>query len=305
MSDYQLNTAVVIMIFCRPEITAQVFAEIARAKPQKLLVIADGPRSDRPQDEEKCAAARDVIEHVDWDCEVLKNYSDVNLGCRGRISSGLDWVFDNVEEAIILEDDCVPHPSFFRFCEELLVRYRDDGRIMAVSGDNVQSGRRRTRDSYYFSRYFLCCGWAAWRRAWQHFDVEMALWPEIRDGGWLVDILGSRNIVAYWQRELDAAYEGKRDTWAYRMSLACWANSGLCIQPSANLISNIGFAIDSTHTGTRHPMANMAVEEMRFPLEHPRFVVRDVQADKLTEEILWVPSLSTRIAGKMKRLFGR
>ena len=147
------STPVAFIIFNRPDTTKRVFAEIAKARPPKLLVIADGPRADHPADVEKCAAVRAIIDGVDWDCEVLKNYSDVNLGCKRRVSSGLDWVFDTVEEAIILEDDCLPHPTFFRFCEEMLEKYRDDKRIAMISGDNLQFGRKRTGYSYYFSRY--------------------------------------------------------------------------------------------------------------------------------------------------------
>ena len=131
-----MRTPVVFIIFSRPDLTARVFAEIARARPEKLLVIADGPRPDREGEDAKCAATRAIIERVDWPCEILKNYSNVNLGCGHRPATGLRWVFEQVEEAIILEDDCVPHPTFFRFCEELLEHYRDDERVMHISGDN-------------------------------------------------------------------------------------------------------------------------------------------------------------------------
>jgi hypothetical protein len=151
--DFQLKTPVAFLVFNRPESTIKVFEEIRRARPPRLLVAADGTRADRPGEAEKCAAVRAIIDTVDWPCEVLKNYSDVNLGCKVRVSSGLDWVFEQVEEAIILEDDCLPHPTFFRFCEELLERYRYDERVGIISGDNFLFGVRRTQDSYYFSRY--------------------------------------------------------------------------------------------------------------------------------------------------------
>ena len=126
MSEISLNTAVAFIIFKRPEETQRVFAEIRKVKPPKLLVVADGSRPDRPGEDLQCAAARAIIDQVDWECEIFRNYADTNLGCRDRISSGLDWVFDTVEEAIIIEDDCLPHPTFFRFAEELLERYRDE-----------------------------------------------------------------------------------------------------------------------------------------------------------------------------------
>ncbi len=141
MAEWQLKTPVVFIIFKRPDTTERVFEVIRQTKPTKLLVVADGARTDRPGEADKCAAVRAIIECVDWDCKVLKNYSEINLGCGKRVSSGLDWVFDNVEEAIILEDDCLPHPTFFRFCEELLERYRYDTRVSSISAQNVQLGR--------------------------------------------------------------------------------------------------------------------------------------------------------------------
>nr|MBA3765731.1 glycosyltransferase family 2 protein [Acidobacteriota bacterium] len=176
-----MNVPVALIIFNRADTTARVLAEIAKARPSKLLVIADGPRADHPDDAEKCLAARAAIDRVNWDCEVLTNYSEVNLGCGARPSSGLDWVFENVAEAIILEDDCLPHPTFFPFCAELLERHRDDERVMMISGDNFQFGRKRTQYSYYFSRYTHTWGWATWRRAWRYFDREIKLWPALRE----------------------------------------------------------------------------------------------------------------------------
>ena len=189
MPDWQLKTPVAFIIFKRPQETERVFAEIRKVKPQKLLVVADEPvQIDRGRP--RLRSARAIIDRVDWDCEVLKNYADVNLGCRLRVSSGINWVFDTVEEAIIMEDDCLPHPTFFRFAEELLDRYRDDRRMMSISGQNVQFGRKRTDYSYYFSRYTHCWSWASWRRAWQHYDLDMKLWPEIRDGNFLAGCTG-------------------------------------------------------------------------------------------------------------------
>ena len=147
-----MKTPVAFLIFNRPDTTAKVFEAIRQAKPPKLLVVADGPRSDNPSEAEKCQAAREIIEQVDWECEVLTNYSDVNLGCKTRVSSGLDWVFDNVEEAIILEDDCLPHPSFFPFCEKLLDNYRDDKRIMDIRRNNMQYGPKLPSKVTDFSR---------------------------------------------------------------------------------------------------------------------------------------------------------
>ena len=295
MADFQLTTPVAFLIFNRPDTTARVFEAIRQAKPPKLLVVADGPRPDRPDDVEKCKAARAIIDGVDWDCEVLTNYSDANLGCKNRVSSGLDWVFETVEEAIILEDDCLPHSSFFRFCEELLDYYRHDKRIMAISGDNFQFRRRHTEYSYYFSRYTHIWGWASWRRAWQYYDVKMKLWEEIRDGDWLKSILEETKVVKYWTKIFQTAYDDKIDTWDYPWTFACWIQNGLTILPNVNLVSNIGFGEDATHTSSsKSRVANLGVQEMNFPLEHPLFVIRHKQADDFTHKHIFkipIPSL--------------
>ena len=241
MADWQLTTPVAFLIFNRPHFTERVFAAIAAAKPPKLLVVADGPRPDRQGEAEQCDATRHIIERVDWDCQVLTNYSNAHLGCKRRVSSGLDWVFGTVDEAIILEDDCLPHPSFFRFCQELLQRYRDDERIAQIGGVNFQRGRRRTDYSYYFSRYAHIWGWASWRRAWRHYDVALKAWPLIRNGSWLGDMLGNPKEVRYWQDIFQAVFDEKIDTWDYQWLFASWLQNALTVLPSVNLVSNIGF----------------------------------------------------------------
>jgi len=298
----QMRTPVTFLIFNRPDTTERVFEAIRQARPPKLLVVADGPRADRPGEAEKCAAARAIIERVDWECEVLTNYSDVNLGCKLRVSSGLSWVFDTVEEAIILEDDCLPHPTFFRFCEELLDRYRHDERIMAISGNNFQFGRRRTEYSYYFSRYNHCWGWASWRRAWQQYDIEMKLWPTIREGNWLRDILDDEQAVKYWQAIFQSTYDGVINSWAYRWTFSCWVQGGLSVIPAGNLVSNIGFNVEATHTTSNSKLANMLLEAMKFSLLHPSFIIRDVSADNFTQNTVFRLSTLTRIKQRAKNI---
>jgi len=303
MSDFQLKTPVAFIIFNRPDTTKRVFAEIAKARPPKLLVIADGPRADRPDDAEKCAAVRAIIDNVDWDCEVLTNYSDVNLGCKRRVSSGLDWVFDTVDEAIILEDDCLPHPTFFRFCEEMLEKYRDDERIAMISGDNFQFGRKRTGYSYYFSRHTHIWGWASWRRAWRNYDVDMKLWPEIRDGGWLKDLLGSKVSYLYWKYIFENVYKGKVDTWDYQWTFSCWVHSMMTIMPIVNLVSNIGFGRGAVHTTEKNKFSEMKIEPMIFPISYPPYVLLDSVADSITEKQVYSGKvLSLRTLKRIKSI---
>jgi hypothetical protein len=298
-----VHTPVAFLIFNRPDTTLKVFKEIEKAKPSKLLIVADGPRASKPGEAEKCAATRAIIEQISWDCEVITNYSEINLGCKKRISSGLDWIFNTVEEAIILEDDCLPHPTFFRYCQELLAYYRDDKRVMHISGDNFQFGNKRTKDSYYFSHYSHVWGWASWRRAWQNYDVEMKLWPTIKDDNWLTDILKDKESILYWENIFQSAYEGKIDTWDYQWLFACWLQSGLSILPNVNLVSNIGFGIEATHTIGKSELANIPAEAMDFPLQRPLFTLRNTQADAVTSKRQFATNLLGRVKNQVRQIF--
>ncbi len=281
--DSKIRTPIALLIFNRPVTTSRVFEEIRRAQPPLLLVVADGPRPDHPKDLEQCAATRAIIDRVDWSCEVRKNFSNTNLGCKKRVSSGVTWIFQEAQEAIILEDDCLPHPTFFRFCEALLEKYREDGRIGHIGGVNFQFGRKRTDHSYYFSRYNHVWGWASWRRAWEGYDPDLRRWPEIRDGRWLVDFLADKRLVAYWWGIFEKVYENRIDTWDYQWTFHCWAQNRLSIIPGVNLVSNIGFDGGATHTKGRNRYANLETAPMGFPLHHPPYVLRDALADKFTE----------------------
>ncbi len=294
-----LDTPVALILFNRPDLTERVFSEIAKAQPRKLFLIADGPRLDNPTDSDKCAAARAVVENVDWECEVLRDYSDANLGCGRRPATGICWVFDQVEEAIILEDDCVPHPTFFPFCDELLARYREDGRIMQICGHNFQFGHTRGPFSYFFSRHNLCSGgWATWRRAWRHFDPSLALWPALRETSWLLHMLGDPKAAELYRTVFDQAHAGGGDVnyWDYQWTFACWAHHGLSILPNTTLLSNVGFREDATHTkvAASDRRAFLAAEEMLFPLRHPPLVVQDRDADRMIINEVILPSTPKR-----------
>jgi len=299
-----MRTPVAFVIFNRPDLTERVFKEIAQARPRVLLVVADGPRPDHTDDAEKCAATRAIIERVDWPCDVLKNYSDANLGCGRRPSTGLGWVFEQVEEAIVLEDDCLPHATFFPFCEELLDRYREDERVMHISGDNFLSSGQKQPSSYSFSHYTLSWGWATWRRAFRHYDPDVKLWPMLRDTPWLSDVLGSSDAIAHWTRVFDKAQiEGDRaGYWDFQWLFACWAQRGVSILPAVNLISNMGFGENATHTkrsGDRR--ANLNTSEMAFPLKHPLCMVRDIASDAAIFDQLIRPQRPRGIRQRLQR----
>lgn len=304
MVECRVKTPVAFIIFNRPDTTACVFAEIVRAKPLKLLVIADGPRPHRDGEVERCAETRAIIDRVDWDCEVLTNYSGINLGCKNRVASGINWVFEQVPEAIILEDDCLPDPTFFRFCEELLARYRDDERISMIGGANFQFGRRRTEASYYFSRYNHVWGWASWRRAWRHYNPCAVAWPALRDGGWLQTLIHSADERRYWSSAFQAVYDEKIDTWDYQWNLAAWIQGMVAVVPETNLISNIGFGAGATHTNSASIFAAIQTGSMTFPLRHPDSMLPHSVADEFTARSMFISSKPRRVLRKLRGMFG-
>ena len=309
-----MKTPIALIIFNRPDCTEIVFEAIRQAQPLQLLVIADGPRPNRPDDIQKCAATRAIVDRVDWDCEVLKNYSVENLGCGIRPATGISWVFENVEEAIILEDDCIPHPTLFRFFDELLDRYRDDERIMHISGNNFWTGKYHHEDSYLFSRYTLSWGWATWRRAWQHYDFDMKDWLAIgseRQKNFLKDLLGDRHAANSWAKIFQNAIDVNLDCWDYQWTLTCWLQGGLSIVPHINLVSNIGFGADATHTFSVDnnsidcPQLNIPTEVMDFPLRHPKLVICDSQVEQFIQYNLYdyFPNLLKRFKFKLIKIF--
>jgi hypothetical protein len=298
-----MKTAIALIIFKRPDTTKKVLDVIRQVKPTKLFVIADAPRKEREGELEKCEEARAVIDQVDWECEVLKNYSNINLGCAKRIYSGISWVFNHVEEAIIIEDDCILDPTFFHFSEELLERYRHDNRITSISAQNVQLGQKRTNYSYYFSRYSHCWGWATWRRAWQTFDFEMKLWEEAKSYNTLDDVFSDSLAVNYWTNIFQKTYDRSLDSWAYRWLLSCWLQSGLTIIPDVNLVSNIGFNEDATNTQHKNnKTVEMEVKSLKFPLKHPPVIVRNIQADNFTQRVAFDGGWLKHFRGSSKKL---
>ena len=279
------DTALLFLVFNRPDTTKQVFDAIRQARPQKLYVAADGHRVEKEREKQKVKEVRDIATNVDWECEVKTLFHDQNLGCKLAVSGALTWFFEHEEAGIILEDDCVPEQSFFPYCRELLERYQDDIRVMAISGDNFQQGKKRTAHSYYFSRYPHCWGWATWKRAWKLYDGRLSDWPEIKEECLFVDIgCGEEGFLNYWSNIFDQCYAGRIYSWAYPWTYSCWMQSGLTILPNVNLVSNIGFGEEATHTKARDDKhAVLHVKNMEFPLRHPPYIIRNSVADRYTD----------------------
>jgi hypothetical protein len=294
------DVPIAFCIFNRPKLTAAVFKEIRRRRPRRLLIVGDGARADRPDDERLVAESREIAAQVDWDCTVETHYSDVNLGCRRRMASGLDWAFSKAERLIILEDDCVPNESFFTFCKELLDRFSDDERVMMISGNNFQPEPVST-DSYYFSRWAHIWGWASWRRSWRFFDLSISQWPIVRDSGLIGSMVDSRQELEYWKPIFEQVHCGSIDTWDFSWMFNCWLQGGLTVLPQVNLVRNIGFGADATHTSDQNsPLANLSTSKLEF-WRHPSHMVRNRPADEYSFHTLFSRNATMEPLGNKSR----
>lgn len=266
---HPLNTAVLFLVFNRLDTTKQVFEAIRQAKPPRLYVAADGARANKEGEAEKAQAVRDyVMQHIDWECEVKTLFRDQNLGCKYAVSGAITWFFENEEQGIILEDDCLPSQSFFWYCEVLLAKYRDDESVYLVSGDSRGSESVRMKGDYGFCKYPMIWGWASWAGAWKNYDPELLDWPKQRET--LPSSISSyKPTVNFWRNIFERMYNKEIDTWDYQFSYLLQKNGGKCIVPKVNLITNVGFSADATHTfSAESEAANRKRYEINIPLIH-------------------------------------
>lgn len=301
MTEGRLSAPVLFLVFKRPDTTRLVFEAIRNARPARLWVAADGPRADRPGEADLCRETRDIIK-VDWDCDLRTQFRDRNLGVKAGVAAAISWFFESAEEGIVLEDDCLPHPDFFVFAAELLARYRDDPRVMHISGDNFQFGRRRGAASYYFSRYVHCWGWATWRRAWALYDLDMRSFPEFASSRKIETILKTRRARAYWLKVFGDAHAGRHDTWDYAWGYQVLSRGGLCAVPNVNLVRNIGFGAEATHTFDPANRLSGLPTEALGPLVHPRAVAVDEAADDFEFRRVLLAPYSRRLLGRIRGL---
>ena len=249
------QNAVLMLVFNRPDVTEQVFQAVRNARPPRLYVAADGPRPGQPQEEETTARVREVFKHVDWPCEVHTRFLTENLGCRNAVSSAIDWFFSKEEQGIVLEDDVLPSPAFFSYCDTMLERYKHDERVFSVVGNNLVEPWYQHPESYFFSKVFFVWGWASWRRAWQHYDVNMSAWPNTRLQVNALPYTPNQKLHhAYWDLVFDLAFKNQISTWDHQWTFAHWENNAVCVTPANNLVRNIGFGADATHTSGSDPV---------------------------------------------------
>ncbi|MBO4581903.1 MAG: nucleotide-diphospho-sugar transferase [Bacteroidales bacterium] len=276
----QLDVPILFVIFNRMDTAEKVFETIRQAQPKKLYIAADGPRKNKEGEYEKCLKVRGLADRIDWNCEVKTLFREHNLGCGKAVSGAIDWLFQNEEKGIILEDDCLPHPDFFPYCKELLEKYRDEDKVKIISGNNFQDGIQRGDASYYFSAYSHIWGWASWRRAWQNYDLYLenySLKDFMRD---IKPYFSSYNERQVWKDRFLVMKKRGNNTWDYQWNFHIWKQHGLCIIPNVNLISNIGFGLDSTHTDNAEDKNSNMQTKGIMPLIHPAAIEQNRQADE-------------------------
>ncbi|SEA25837.1 nucleotide-diphospho-sugar transferase [Pedobacter hartonius] len=282
MKNYKVKSPLLFLIFNRPDTTIQVFNQIKIAQPAKLYIAADGPRPDRQNEAALCRETIAIVQAVDWPCEVKTLYRTRNLGCKEAVSTAIDWFFQNEEEGIILEDDCLPSNSFFNFCDTMLEKYRFDTRIRHITGCNLQHGNTWGEASYYFSNLTHVWGWAGWKRVWKDYDKHLTTYNKDDVAEKLSNVFQDRFILENWTRIFEEVKSGKIDTWDYQLTFINFFNNGLSIIPNRNLISNIGYGADATHTvDTNSKNAFIAVQEIS-EITAPLYILPEKDADYFT-----------------------
>ena len=299
----QFDIPVAFVVFNRPATAEKVFNVIAQIKPKDLFVIADGPRSE--EEAVRCREVRSIIDRVDWDCNIHRNYSEINLGCKQRLNSGLTWLFEQCERAIILEDDCLPDLSFFPYCKEMLERYEKNEEVMIISGDKVHAELDAGEYSYYFSYFNHIWGWASWRRVWQAHDQMMTAWNTINKKKFIGEkVFHDAKAITFWKNAFLKAYKGLINTWDYQFNFSCWLHNGYTVIPERNLVKNIGMTDEfATHPAAEDHSYESGYGAMSFPLKHPPVIKRDIGNDRKEMEIFFRLSF-TENAGRYLRAIG-
>jgi len=269
----QLDTAVLFMAFNRPATTEKVFDAIRKAKPTKLYLSVDGPRRDVEGEIAQVEKVQNIVSNIDWPCEVKKLFRKENKGCKNAVSGAISWFFEHEEMGIILEDDCLPSQSFFPYCSELLERYKNDLRVAQISGFNYGYNNKKLKYDYIFSKYAMIWGWATWRDRWEKYSLELGNLDEVKESDQL-SLLFGRSELARKLRQFDRVKSGGVDTWDYQWSYMMLINNQFTIIPKNNLILNIGFGEDSTHTSGKNLYERLLLEEIPKIDSHPDYIVQ-------------------------------
>lgn len=274
-----MKSPVLFLIFKREDTTKKVFERIREVKPTKLYIAADGPRENRPDEIEKCRNTRKIVENIDWTCEVHRLFQDKNLGCGLGVSTAITWFFEHEEEGIIIEDDIYAHPDFFRYCDEMLEKYRNDERIQLITGWNPFYKNIKHNCSYYMSSNFHIWGWASWRRVWKTYQFDTSLLSKDLFMEQLVKRMPLK-CHSYYSSIFDMMSAKKCDTWDYQLYFNQIINNRYTIVPYTNMVENLGMgSIDAAHTTGDDYDISSHKAITPYPLIHPSGLKEDKNAD--------------------------
>lgn len=297
-ANFKLEVPILFLVFNRLDTTILVFSAIKKIQPSKLYIASDGPRESRPEEIKAVNDVREfLLSNIDWDCEILTLFNVSNLGCKKSVSNAINWFFDQEEMGIVLEDDCLPSQSFFQYCQELLYKYEHDQRIFLITGYNKQNEWKVTENDYFFSNLGGIWGWASWRRAWEHYDVNLS------DIDYFISQDGFQKSLGNYLGDLkqhmiyNSVIRDNVDTWAMQWGYARHKNNALTCIPSFSLIKNIGFGENATHTFGDN-LDGVVDHEIIFPLRENHFIVSDESYDEL---LFLRPNLLSRIRNKLKK----
>lgn len=274
------KSPILLIAFNRPDTTQKVFDAIKKAQPKKLYFAVDAPRVGNTQDEKNVKMVKDIINQVDWDCEVHKKFADKNLGCGPGPAAAITWVFENEDRAIILEDDCVPAQSFFPYCDELLEKYKNDTRVWMISGNQYNEEAVNTAHSYFFSRYGHSWGWATWKRCWDEMDISMKKYPLIIEQDLYKSAFRTNEEAEFFQKKIERIYNDDElitHIWDFQFGFTISSNGGLCVVPKKNLVTNIGY--QGTHSEKKNKFHDRTVDENFSITSHPDFILCDINYD--------------------------
>lgn len=297
------TTPVLLIIFNRPEKARELVDALSVVKPKHIYIAADGPRAHVPTDIARCEETRAIASAITWECEIHTNYQPVNLGCKRGVSTAITWFFEQVPAGIILEDDCIPTPSFFAYCADLLERYRDNDEVMHINGSTFIDANKRLDEtsSYHFSRIPLVWGWASWRRAWKKYDINMSDIDGLASELASKNLFGARRYRHYWITLFKHINQAQINTWDAQWLYSILKSGGICITPAHNLIKNIGFDGDATHT-TEAVSFSRGLGEIPLPLIHPATISVDEQADTYTMKTAFIDSFKKHVKYHLRSL---
>jgi hypothetical protein len=294
MDFYKTQSPVLLLLFNRPEHTKVIFEEVRNAKPKKLYISIDGPRSNNKLDEVNINLIKDfIINNIDWDCNVKTLFRESNIGCKNAVSSAISWFFENENNGIILEDDCLPLNSFFSFCDELLTKYENDERVRHISGVNFLNSEIDIPESYYFSKFTHVWGWASWKRVWKDYSKDILKYYDLNKFSKIYNIYPDRKICDAIIKELKRVQIEKLNTWDYQYLFLNFINNGLTIIPKYSLVKNIGFDLNSTHTHSK--TYDMRELKNINHILHPLDMIPNIDYDLLTLNGMFNTSLKSKI----------